>query len=141
MFDENSIVVLLQPTTPFTKSLDIDRCIQKLIDHHGKNTCVSVKKMTEYPEWAIISDDKIIGKCNQLSGENSIRQNLKDRWIPNGGIWAIQKKFLSKEKKILDEEGTLIYEMSKLQSIDIDEEEDFLLCQSLVNSGIMSLEK
>lgn len=141
MFDENSIVVLLQPTTPFTKSKDIDECIQKLIDNPKLKTCVSVKKMTEYPEWAISSDDKNVGKCNKISGENSIRQNLKSRWIPNGGIWAIRKEFLSKERKILDEDETLLFEMSKLCSIDIDEEDDFLLCQSLVNSGIMIPDK
>jgi len=141
MFDDNSIIILLQPTTPFTKSIDIDNCIQKLIDNPKFNTCVSVKKMTEYPEWAITSENKTTGRCNQISGENSIRQNLKTRWIPNGGIWAIRKKFLRKEKKILDEKETLIYEMSKLHSIDIDEEDDFLLCQSLVNSGVMVPEK
>jgi len=141
LFDDNSTIVLLQPTTPFTKSGDIDNCIQKLIDNPKSNTCVSVKKMTEYPEWAITSENNITGKCNQISGENSIRQNLKTRWIPNGGIWVIRKKFFSKKKKILDEEETLFYEMSKLNSIDIDEEDDFLLCQSLVNSGVMFPEK
>lgn len=138
LFTDDSIVVLLQPTTPFTKSTDIDNCIQKLIDNPNNDTCVSVKKMTEHPEWAITSDNNTTGKCNQISGKNSIRQNLTVRWIPNGGIWVIRKEFLINNKKILNENETLFYEMEKLRSIDIDDEEDLILCRSLVDSKIIT---
>ena len=40
-------------------------------------------------------------------------------------------------KKIVDNNRTLVYEMSKLRSIDIDENDDFIICDALVNSGML----
>jgi N-acylneuraminate cytidylyltransferase len=141
-FDNDSIVVLIQPTTPFITGKNIDECIRKIINNPKMNTCISVKQISERPEWMItkLSDKEDAGVCKDISGEIGIRQNLTKRWLPNGGIYVIRKPFLEKEKKCIDNE-TLIYEMSKITSLDIDEEEDFTICQSLVNSGIIHPEK
>ena len=45
--------------------------------------------------------------------------------------------FLLKHKKCIDDE-TLVYEMSKLNSLDIDDEDDFILCESLIKSGFIN---
>ena len=73
-----------------------------------------------------------------FSGKKGVRQELPTRWVPNGGIFAIRTEFLLNNKKIIDN-NTLIHEMSTLQSIDIDEEDDFILCETLVKSGVFSL--
>jgi len=139
MFDDDSIIVLIQPTTPFLSTSNIDECINNLVENPKMNTSVSVKILEEYPEWTIHSqpDNPNTGICEDIMGNVSVRQNLSKRFIPNGGIYAIRVAFLKKEKKIIDNE-TLIYEMSKLSSIDIDNEADFLICDSLVKSGIIS---
>jgi len=139
LFDEESIIVLIQPTTPFITGKDIDSCIDMLIKNPEINSCISVKQVSEYPEWMItqINDRKDIGTCIDLSGDVNIRQNLKKRWISNGGIWVVRRSFLQKVKKIVDNNSTLVYEMPKLRSIDIDENDDFIICDALVNSGML----
>ena len=69
-----------------------------------------------------------------------MRQNLKKRWIANGGAYVVKKSFLEKNKKIRDEKNTLVCEMSKMKSLDIDEEDDFIICELLANSGLMNPE-
>lgn len=139
-FDDDSLIVLIQPTTPFLSGKNIDECINKLLNNSAANTCVSVKKVEEYPEWIIslknVNTDT--GLCNNITGNVGIRQNLSKRYIPNGGIYAIRKSFLESKQKIIDNE-TIIYEMPKLNSIDIDDEEDFIICESLIKAGLFSL--
>jgi CMP-N-acetylneuraminic acid synthetase len=143
LFDDDSIIVMIQPTTPFIKSKHIDECVSMLIKRPEINSCISVRKISEHPEWMIIKkDDKDnIGVCNDVSGDLNVRQNLQKRWISNGGIWAVKRKFLEKSRKIVDNEKVLLYEMPRLNGIDIDEEEDFIICEALVKSGIMQMEK
>ena len=136
LFDDDSIIVMIQPTTPFLSAKNIDECIDKLLNEPKMNTSISVKTVEEYPEWIINAKNGYtdVGLCKDVMGDVSVRQNLSKRFIPNGGIYTIRQSFLKKEKKIIDNE-TLIYEMSKLNSIDIDNEEDFLICDSLIKSG------
>lgn len=136
LFDDDSIVVMLQPTTPFITTDDIDMCINKLVKNNNSNTCITVKQVSEFPEWMITQDINNNKICN-VSSEESIRQNIQKRWIPNGGAFAVKKKFLEKNKSIIDKNAILIHEMSKIRSMDIDEEDDFQLCESIVNSNIL----
>jgi len=142
LFDDDSIIVMIQPTTPFIKSSNIDECVNMLIKRPELNSCISVKQISEYPEWMITkkSDMDNIGVCNDMSGDLNVRQNLEKRWISNGGIWAVRRKFLENNKKIVDNNGVLLYEMPKINGIDIDEEDDFIMCEALANSGIMNQE-
>jgi|TARA_B110000881_G_scaffold82560_1_gene72209 CMP-N-acetylneuraminic acid synthetase len=138
-FDDNSIIVMLQATTPFISTHNIDACISKLLKNNNANTCITVKQVSEFPEWMItqdINDNKI---C-KMSSEESIRQNIKTRWIPNGGAYAVRKSFLEQNKLLIDKNSLLIHEMSKIQSLDIDEEEDFELCKAIVKSETISPE-
>jgi len=136
LFDDDSIVVVLQPTTPFITSDDIDTCIEKLQQNPDFNSCITVKQVSEYPEWMIIPNDDNEKIC-KVSPEESIRQNLQQRWIPNGGAYVVRKNFLEKTKSIIDKNAILIHEMSKIRSMDIDEEEDFQICEAIVNSNIL----
>jgi len=135
-FDDNSIIVMLQPTTPFIGTDNIDACITKLLKNNNFNTCITVKRVSEFPEW-MITQDIDNNKICKMSSEESIRQNIQTRWIPNGGAYAVRKSFLEQNKSLIDKNSLLIHEMSKIQSLDIDEEDDFELCKSIVNSNIL----
>lgn len=140
LFEPDSFVILVQPTTPFVSSRDIENCINLLRNHPDINTCISVKQVSEQPEWMITRIADSIGSCQNLAGDISVRQNLQQRWIANGGVYVVRKKFLEEKHKVIDESKTLIYEMSKIRSMDIDHEDDFIICESLVKSGIVKLE-
>ena len=140
--EDESLIVVIQPTTPFIGKQDIEKCISKLSNNKLINTCFSVTQVTEYPEWMILRKDNTtdIGITNNSKEDISTRQKLKRRWIPNGGIIVTRKKFLEEKQKFMDDE-ILVHEMPKLNSIDIDEEYDFAICESLINSNIMKYEK
>ncbi len=139
-FENESLIALVQPTTPFLSQLDIDNCIKKMIKKPNMNSCVTVKPVSEYSEWQLTKKVESEDICisGNLSGEISVRQNLKKKWIPNGGAYVVRKIFLENTKKIIDDQGTLIHEMSKLNSMDIDDLEDFNICEALINSGFIS---
>lgn len=139
-FENESLITLVQPTTPFLTHIDIDICINKMIKNPNVNSCVTVRSVSEYPEWQFIKKEGTTDICisGNLSGEISVRQNLRERWIPNGGAYIIRKTFLEKTKKVIDEQGILIHEMSKLKSIDIDDLDDFNMCEALINSGFVT---
>jgi len=136
LFCDDSIIVMLQPTTPFISTKDIDACITKLLKNDNSNTCITVKQVSEFPEWMITQDNENNKICKMTSQE-SIRQNIQQRWIPNGGAYVIRKSFLEKNKTLIDKNSLLIHEMSKIHSLDIDEEEDFEMCKAIVNSDIL----
>jgi CMP-N,N'-diacetyllegionaminic acid synthase len=139
-FEKESLITLVQPTTPFLTHEDIDSCINKMIKNPSMNSCVTVKSVSEYPEWQFTKKGGNTDICisGNLSGEISVRQNLKKRWIPNGGAYIMRKAFLERTKKVIDDQGILIHEMSKLQSMDIDDLEDFNICEALVKSNFVS---
>ncbi|MBI5859971.1 MAG: acylneuraminate cytidylyltransferase family protein [Nitrosarchaeum sp.] len=132
LFEQDSFLILIQPTTPFVSSTDIEKCISLLKDHPDINTCISVKQVSEQPEWMIARTIDNIGSCRDLAGDISVRQNLQQRWIANGGVYVIRRRFLEEKRKVIDESKTLIYEMPKIRSMDIDHEDDFIICESLV---------
>ena len=137
-FCNDSIIVMLQPTTPFISTDDIDACITKLLKNNNSNTCITVKQVSEFPEW-MITQDTDNNKICKMTSKESIRQNIQQRWIPNGGAYAIRKSFLEQNKSLIDKNSLLIHEMSKIHSLDIDEEEDFEICKSIVNSNILKI--
>ena len=135
LFSEGSLIVLIQPTTPFLKNSDIDSCIKKLQQNPDFNTCITVKQVSEYPEWMISSVEN--NKICQISPNESIRQNIKQRWIPNGGAYAVRTKFLIENRSIMDKNSILIHEMSKIRSMDIDDEDDFQICECIAISNLL----
>lgn len=139
---DDPLLVLVQPTTPFITHSDIDECIKKMMNNPNMNSCITVKSVSEYPEWQLVNKEGFTDICvsGTLSGETSVRQNLKKRWIPNGGVYVIRKTFLEKTGRIVDEKGILIHEMSKIRSIDINDKDDFTLCEALVNHGLITQE-
>ena len=42
-------------------------------------------------------------------------------------------------KKIIDHDATLIHQMPKIRSVDIDDGDDFMICDALVKSGIIKI--
>lgn len=126
-------VMLLQPTSPLRTKEDIRRGYQILGENHA-DTVVSVCEVDHSPLW-----------CNTLpvSGcmngfirpeASASRQQLKTYFRINGAIYLISVKKLQEKKALLYDASCYAYVMPKKQSIDIDDEYDFMLAEFLLRS-------
>lgn len=122
-FPDFDLILLLQPTSPLRTSLDIDRSIEALIDHHA-TAVISVYEPSHTPF-----------KCFKLNENGFLtglvdnktpfmrRQDLPVALMPNGAIYLIYtKEFLHNASFFTDK--TIPYTMSIESSADIDTQED-----------------
>ena len=119
-------VVILQPTSPLRTIDDIDGCIEKVLSIDA-DFSVSVTEVDKSPYWmytlennkmvSLLSSDKVVARS----------QELPKVYALNGALYIGKTQSLIKEKSFLMKD-TIPYIMGSLESIDIDSEKDFILC-------------
>ena len=126
-------VVLLQPTQPLRLKKHLDEAIEQIVDF-GCNSLVSVCEVSENPILMRTIDES--GKLSRILSFNSTirRQDFPKFYKVNGSIYInkIDKKF-NKNTSLNDNEYA--YLMPKDYSIDIDEEQDFLLAEKIIKTN------
>jgi CMP-N-acetylneuraminic acid synthetase len=124
------IIVLLQPTSPFRKYIDIDKCLKKMLEHDYK-TAVSVKKLNSNPEWLFrINSNNQIKPIMRNFPTSTNRQENKEYYQFSGDIYASKISWLKKKKTFVSNK-TLSYLMKDQISIDIDEPIDLEIARLL----------
>ncbi len=121
-------VMLLQPTVPFRSSEDICNCV-KLLQERSVEAVVSVTEPEHSPYWCAelppdgnmrIFHDKI----QYLIG----RQKLPVQYMLNGAIYLSRVEHLLTSQSIY-EHDCYAYVMPRERSWDIDNQDDFDLCE------------
>jgi CMP-N-acetylneuraminic acid synthetase len=128
---ESTSLVYLQPTSPFRNSNHIQSAITEFL----KNSCtplVSIVKNSQHPQKSFLIDEvnnKLIEPDWAIS-PTSNRQNLTTYFYPNGAIYIFRvSDFLT--FNIIPVVGSIGFKMSKLASLDIDDECDLLIARSV----------
>lgn len=137
------LVVLLQATTPFRKAKDIDRALENLVENENADSIVSVREAPERanPHWTCRIDEK--GFVCPYVGENFFpsRQSLPKVYWRNGQIYAVWAKALLETGSRYGKRGCLPYLMpGDVDHINIDENIDFLLAETLIAKGIIKID-
>lgn len=125
------IIVLLQPTSPFSQSLDIERAI-KTLQTTKTNCCVSMCLVSERPEWMFTIRKN---RAQPFMGSRGLQlrsQDLPELYTLNGAIYVIRTNFLMRRKKIIDPKSLSSIIMPRERSIDIDTKQDFMMAQSMI---------
>lgn len=125
------IVILLQPTSPFTMAQDIELAISTL-KKTKTNSCVSMCEIKEHPEWMFKHYKNRAYpfiKSNKLQKRS---QELTKLYTLNGAVYAIRTDFLMREKKIIDPKSLSFILMPHERSIDIDTRYDFAIAQTMI---------
>ena len=121
-------VMTIQPTSPLRTSKHIDEAIKIFSEDLSATSLVSVTKLPHNcaPEKIM----KLNGKY--LSGNSNIRrrQDIGNYYVRNGAAIYITNKDLL--DRALFDEKVLPYYMSKIESIDIDDLEDWQIVESLI---------
>jgi N-acylneuraminate cytidylyltransferase/CMP-N,N'-diacetyllegionaminic acid synthase len=124
-------VVILQPTSPFRKVIDIDTCVKIFLENKFTSV-VSVCISKHPPSWNF----KIVNKKLQKiikSPQITRRQDKSPVYNLNGAVYVASSKNLLEDNFEFGK-GHLPYLMSRYQSIDIDTYLDFKIAEMLIKN-------
>lgn len=126
--DKNTIVVYLQPTSPFRNNSHIDQAINHFINTNFRSV-ISVTENKNFFKSFYKNKETLTPFFNDKLITNN-RQNLKKIYSPNGAIYIFYASDFIKRKK-LTFQNSGYYLMKKIDSIDIDDNEDYNLAKFL----------
>ncbi|MBY0449307.1 MAG: acylneuraminate cytidylyltransferase family protein [Cyanobacteria bacterium] len=116
-------LMLLQPTSPLRTSVDIDRAIELLENNPEADGLASVHHTAKPLNWTF-----------ELTPQRTLIstfQEDKDLVLPNGAIYIFNVPAFLQGGSLRD--GTLLaYEMPWFRSVDVDTEEELLICQTFL---------
>jgi len=117
-YAETDIVLQVIPTSPFIMSISIDEAIKKLLKKKV-DSVVGVRAEALYT-W-------IAGAPAYFKADGTIPNSfeLEKTVYETTGLYVNRTEFVLNRKKRLNPERCSFYELSKIESIDINDEEDF----------------
>ncbi|MEC8011014.1 MAG: acylneuraminate cytidylyltransferase family protein [Pseudomonadota bacterium] len=122
-------VILLQPTSPFRSSTDIDNAIDIFLENEC-DTLASVKGPYKKRD---INIKKIIDNKLVNYSDNNINEEY---YIYNAAIYIVKVSYLKKYKKFVST-NEVAYVMNDISSVDIDTNLDFIVAQAFINKGLI----
>jgi len=125
------LVVLLQPTSPLRRAEHIDQGI-KLLLQTDADSVVSVCEVEHSPYWMRVLDNE--GRVKPFvegDHEFSRRQDLPPVYRLNGALYVTKRRIVMEERCLLGDDVRALV-MAREDSIDIDDEVDFLLAELLL---------
>jgi CMP-N,N'-diacetyllegionaminic acid synthase len=129
---EVDAIALLQPTSPLRTSAHIDAVLAKFRDKRA-DTVVSVVRVPHNftPESLLeLRKDETLVPANSKAGPTQ-RQSKPQLYARNGPAIVVTSTSTLAAGKLYGER-TIAYEMSRLESIDVDEPEDLRLAELLI---------
>lgn len=129
----NSIVGLLQPTSPF---LTADHVVAAFsVFSSGKfSSLSSMQKVHQYPEWMFESKDGgRVAPVNSIDFFKSSHE-MPVRFVENGAIYLVRGETLFEKLAMYDFANHGIFEMSMLDSLDIDTAQDWQFAEIILQA-------
>ena len=126
-------IVLLQPTSPLRTSRHINEALGKFIDS-GADSIVSVVKVPHnYNPYSVMRlENNYLKPFLAYDETNNIRQQKPVFFARNGAaVYAFTYECLMKKNSIYGEK-MLAYEMTRKESIDIDDFLDLKICEMIM---------
>ena len=121
-------IFLLQPTSPFRKVSTIKNMI-KIFKKNSKQSVVSLTKCNEHPEWMIeLKNNKVLPYMSKKYFKTR-SQSLKKLYRVNGLGYLIDPAILKREKTLVPKNFIPYIISSKIESLDIDDKEDYILAK------------
>ena len=127
--DNNNIFCLIQATSPLTQQQDIE----KSFDLFEKADCDSLLSCVRTKRFFWSEDNMPI---NYNPTKRPRRQDFKGMFMENGAIYISSVGNIRKSLNRISGK-IIIYEMPGYTSIEIDEEEDWLLAESLMKKFVL----
>jgi CMP-N-acetylneuraminic acid synthetase len=136
-YKENDIefthVALLQPTSPLRSGIDISNAWDLIIEK-GAISVISICEVEHPIQWTYNLD--AYGVMSSLFKDSDKRsQDYQKNYRLNGAIYIVNTDFLLEHKKILTSDHSVGYLMSRVASIDIDDQLDFKFAEFIIDKS------
>ena len=126
-------IVLLEPTSPLTTSLDIDNALRTLDKNKDADSLVSIAENIDcHPVFNINLNNKGIIKPYLKKLASPRRQDLSKLFFYCGNIYVSKIKPLLKSKSFYQKDKTIGFKSNKWQSLEIDDIYDFIYVESVM---------
>ena len=123
-------ILILQPTSPFRTIKTLKEMI-KIFKTNNKKSVINVSKCNEHPEWMLkLKRGKISPYISQKYFTNR-SQSLAKLYKINGLGYLISPSILKKEKTLIPSNSIPCINRSKIESIDIDDMDDYLIAKKI----------
>lgn len=125
-------IVLLQPTSPLRMASTIDQCIAKCIDASARS-CVTAYPLRHQGRKLLVMDEAS-GALTRAAIPDWSGQRSAEAPGPlqeNGAVYVIETTRFLDSSRIIDT-GSVGFEMSEWESVDIDFESDFEAAEALL---------
>lgn len=126
-------IILLQPTSPLRKIKDIDNAFDLFIKKKC-NSLFSVSFFSDFTVWKTQKNNIVPFSYNP--NKRIIRQKDTKYYIENGSIYIFKSSIIKKNMNRIDVNSFDIYKMNKLQFFEIDDIEDFKICEHIFKSRL-----
>lgn len=136
---EFDYVAVLQPTSPLRTKCDIQNAFTILTKNNVSNI-ISVVEVGHPIQWCFKIDE--MGTVKDFAKSPYIykrRQELEKYYHENGAIYIVGANKIIDKNYNLYEDNCFAYIMNKNNSIDIDDELDFYICETLIKNKLVEL--
>lgn len=124
--------MLLQPTSPLRTKEDILKA-RKLLFEKDANSIVSICEAENSPLYMNLLNESLSMNEFLAKGIKTRRQDLDKYYRINGAIYLCKVDYFLKYKDFYKEKS-YAYIMDKRSSIDVDDEVDFIIAESLIKA-------
>ena len=133
--DTPDSILLLQPTSPLRRSVDIDNAIERFVATNSESL-VSVHQMSEHPYECIKQKPEGWSFLQKPEDPAYRRQDYKDQfYFINGAIYLATVPFLIKNRSFVVEGNTTLYIMPPVFGLDVDTVFDLRKCEFYLKHG------
>lgn len=127
--------MILQPTSPL-RTADNIRAAQRIFDEKNAKGVVSVCEVDHSPLWCnTLPEDGSLNGFIQIEG-NARRQSLDTYYRINGAIYLFNSQYYMHHENVYGSD-VYAYIMDKRQSIDIDDQLDFMIAEAIMKNGVL----
>ena len=134
-FDDNDLIILLQPTSPLRSGDQIDRAIKLFLENKNAKSLISVVQMDDIHPSRMYNLDNETNLMTSFSKDFSEkrRQDIPPVYYRNGSIYISHVKTLIKFNSFM-KEPIIGFKMPNKHWLNIDDERDLLIANSLIKS-------
>lgn len=138
-FPETTVIVQVVPTSPFTKPETINKCIDNVLLGYNSSFTITTERLYTWSNRNIKGGD-ILPDYWDRQGKIKNSNELPPTYVEHTGVYAFRRNYAFKFYRRLDPSNCKWVEISPIEKIDINYEEDFEFAE-IVWAGLHKDEK